>query len=161
MVGFNNTINYKGIDFSFTFQGEWGASIYNSGGQYQSANGDFWDNQTIDQLNRWQQPGDITNVPQARYLGGNGTQASTRYLDKSDFVRLRNLTLGYSLPKSAIEKSGLSRVRIYLTGVNLLTFTDYIGYDPEARADQGNRIGEEFYSVPPAKTVALGVNLTF
>ncbi|SHH15818.1 TonB-linked outer membrane protein, SusC/RagA family [Flavobacterium micromati] len=161
MSGFTNTINYKGIDFSFTFQGEWGASIYNSGGLFQSANGDFWDNQTIDQLNRWQQPGDITNVPQARYLAGNGTQASTRYLDKSDFVRLRNLTLGYSLPKSAIEKSGLSRVRIYLTGVNLLTFTDYIGYDPEARADQGDRIGEEFYSVPPAKTVALGVNLTF
>ena len=161
MSGFTNTINYKGLDFSFTFQGEWGASIYNSGGQYQSSNGDFWDNQTIDQLSRWQQPGDITNVPEARYLGGNGTQASTRYLDKSDFVRLRNLTIGYSLPKSAIEKSGLSRVRIYATAVNLLTFTNYIGFDPEARADQGERIGEEFYSVPPAKTIALGVNLTF
>lgn len=161
MAGLTNTINYKGLDFSFTFQGEWGASIYNSAGIYQSANGDFWDNQTVDQMNRWQQPGDITNVPQARYLGGNGTQASTRYLDAADFIRLRNLTLGYTLPKSAIEKTGLSKVRVYLTGVNVLTFTNYSGYDPEARADQGNRIGEEFYSAPPARTFAIGANFNF
>ncbi|SHG43864.1 TonB-linked outer membrane protein, SusC/RagA family [Flavobacterium segetis] len=161
MSGFTNTINFKGLDFSFTFQGEWGSSIYNGGGQYQSANGDFWDNQTIDQLNRWQKAGDITRVPQARYVGGNGTQASTRYLDKSDFVRLRNLTLGYSLPTSLLEKSGLSKVRVYITGVNLLTFTNYQGNDPEARYDIGGSIGQEFYSAPPAKTIALGVNLTF
>jgi TonB-dependent starch-binding outer membrane protein SusC len=161
MAGLTNTINYKGLDLSFTFQGEWGASIYNSAGIYQSANGDFWDNQTVDQMKRWQKPGDITNVPKAIYLGGNGTQASTRYLDKADFVRLRNLTIGYSLPKSIIEKAGLSKVRIYLTGVNVLTFTNYSGYDPEARADQGNRIGEEFYSAPPARTFALGANFNF
>lgn len=161
MAGLTNTMNYKGIDFSFTFQGEWGASIYNSGGLYQSANGDFWDNQTVDQMKRWQKPGDITNVPQARYLGGNGTQASTRYLDEADFIRLRNLTIGYTLPKSVIEKTGLTKVRVYLTGVNVLTFTNYSGYDPEARADQGNRIGEEFYSAPPARTFAAGVNFNF
>jgi TonB-dependent starch-binding outer membrane protein SusC len=161
MAGLTNNMFYKGVDFSFTFQGEWGASIYNSGGLYQSANGDFWDNQTVDQMNRWQKPGDITNVPQARYLGGNGTQASTRYLESTDFIRLRNITVGYSLPSSAIKGTGLSKVRLYLTAVNLLTFTNYTGYDPEARADQGNRIGQNFYSAPPAKTIALGVNLTF
>lgn len=161
MAGLTNTINYKSLDFSFTFQGEWGASIYNSAGIYQSANGDFWDNQTVDQMNRWQKPGDITNVPQARYSRGNGTQASTRYLDGADFIRLRNLTIGYSLPKNVIEKAGLSKVRIYLTGVNVLTFTNYSGYDPEARADQGNRIGEEFYSAPPARTFAIGANFNF
>lgn len=161
MAGLTNTINYKSLDFSFTFQGEWGASIYNSAGIYQSANGDFWDNQTVDQMNRWQKPGDITNVPQARYSRGNGTQASTRYLDGVDFIRLRNLTIGYSLPKNVIEKAGLSKVRIYLTGVNVLTLTNYKGYDPEARADQGNRIGEEFYSAPPARTFAIGANFNF
>jgi len=160
MAGLTNTINYKGLDFSFTFQGEWGASIYNSAGQYQSSAADYFDNQTTDQLNRWQNPGDITNVPQARLYGSNGTGASTRYLSKSDFVRLRNLTIGYTLPKTTLKDAGISSVRFYATGVNLLTFTNYTGYDPEARRDDG-AIGEEFYSAPPARTIALGVNINF
>jgi TonB-linked SusC/RagA family outer membrane protein len=160
MAGMTNTINYKGIDFSFTFQGEWGASIYNSAGKYQSVAADYFDNQTIDQLDRWQNPGDITNVPQARLYGSNGTGESTRFLDKSDFVRLRNLTIGYSLSGNAIKELGMSSVRLYATGVNLLTFTNYSGYDPEARRDDTG-IGEEFYSAPPARTIALGVNINF
>ena len=160
MAGMTNTINYKGIDFSFTFQGEWGASIYNSAGKYQSVAADYFDNQTVDQLDRWQNPGDITNVPQARLYGSNGTGESTRFLDKSDFVRLRNLTIGYSLSGNAIKELGMSSVRLYATGVNLLTFTNYSGYDPEARRDDTG-IGEEFYSAPPARTIALGVNINF
>jgi TonB-linked SusC/RagA family outer membrane protein len=160
MTGMTNTLNYKGIDFSFTFQGEWGASIYNSAGIYQSVAADYFDNQTVDQLQRWQNPGDITNVPQARLYGSNGTGASTRFLDKADFIRLRNLTLGYSLNNKMIKDMGMSSVRLYLTGVNLLTFTKYSGYDPEARRDDAG-VGEEFYSAPPAKTIALGVNINF
>ncbi|TRX40843.1 SusC/RagA family TonB-linked outer membrane protein [Flavobacterium restrictum] len=160
MTGLTNTVSYKGIDLSFTFQGEWGASIYNSAGIYQSVAADYFDNQTADQLNRWQKPGDITNVPQARLYGGNGTSASTRFLDKADFVRLRNLTIGYTLPSKAVKDLGMTSVRIYGTGVNLLTFTNYTGYDPEARRDDTG-IGEEFYSAPPARTIALGVNINF
>lgn len=160
MAGLTNTINYKGLDFSFTFQGEWGASIYNSAGIYQSVSGDYLDNQTVDQLNRWRNPGDITNVPQARLYGGNGTGHSTRFLDKADFVRLRNLTIGFTLPSSVVKDLGMSSVRFYGTGVNLLTFTNYSGYDPEARRDDSG-IGEEFYSAPPARTIALGVNINF
>ena len=160
MAGLTNTMNYKGIDFSFTFQGEWGASIYNSAGKYQSVSADYFDNQTTDQLKRWQKPGDITNVPQARLYGSNGTGESTRFLDKTDFVRLRNLTIGYSLSGNTIKELGMSSVRLYATGVNLLTFTNYNGYDPEARRDDTG-IGEEFYSTPPARTIALGVNINF
>lgn len=160
MTGLTNTMNFRGFDFSFTFQGEWGASIYNSAGIYQSVNADYFDNQTADQMNRWQKPGDITNVPQARLYAGNGTAASTRFLDNADFIRLRNLTIGYSLPKTRISKMGMSNVRVYLTGVNVLTFTNYSGYDPEARRDDAG-IGEEFYSAPPARTIALGVNFNF
>ncbi|MDX6188033.1 TonB-dependent receptor [Flavobacterium sp. Fl-318] len=160
MSGMTNTIIYKGFDFTFTFQGEWGASIYNTAGIYQSTAADYYDNQTADQLNRWQNPGDITNVPQARFQKQNGTQESTRYLDKSDFVRLRNLTLGYTLPKQAIKDTGMSSLRLYFTAVNLLTFTNYKGFDPEARRDDGG-IGEDFYSAPPARTMALGVNINF
>lgn len=160
MSGLTNTINYKNFDFNFTFQGEWGASIYNSAGIYMSTAADYFDNQTADQLNRWQNPGDITNVPQARFGGSNGTQESTRYLDKADFIRLRNVTLGYSLPKETVNKVGMSSLRIYFTAVNLLTFTNYEGTDPEARRDDTG-IGEDFYSAPPARTMAIGVNINF
>ncbi|MFB9076523.1 SusC/RagA family TonB-linked outer membrane protein [Flavobacterium procerum] len=160
MAGLTNTLNYKGFDLTFTFQGEWGASIYNSAGRYQSVAGDYFDNQTADQLRRWQNPGDITDVPQARLYGSNGTGDSTRFLDQADFIRLRNLTLGYTLPKTILKEAGISSVRLYATGVNLLTFTKYNGTDPEARRDDTG-IGEDFYSAPPARTIALGVNLNF
>jgi hypothetical protein len=65
---------------------------------------------------------EISQMPQARLYGGNGTGASTRFLDKSDFIRLRNLTLGYSLNNKMIEDMGMSSVRLYLTGVNLLFY---------------------------------------
>lgn len=161
MSGLTNTITYKGVDFTFTFQGEWGASIYNAAGRFQSTAADYYDNQTLDQLDRWQKPGDITNVPQARFGGANGTQESTRYLGKSDFVRLRNVTLGYSLPKKTVVDMGMSNLRVYITAVNLLTFTNYKGSDPEARRDDNHAIGQDFYSAPPARTIAMGVNINF
>jgi len=164
-AGITNTFSYREFDFSFTFQGQWGASIYNNGGRFQSANGDFYDNQSRDQLNRWQQPGDITNVPQARFFGGNGTQTSTRYLQEADFIRLRNLTFGYTIPDSVTSKFNVDRLRVYFTGVNLLTFTNYDGWDPEATADfnanNALRAGIDFYSAPPAKTFTLGINVDF
>jgi len=161
--GLTNSITFNGIDFSFTFQGEWGASIYNGGGRFQSASADYYDNQSIDQLRRWQQPGDITDVPQARLFGGNGTAESTRYLDEADFIRLRNLTLGYTIPSQTVEKIGFSKLRVYITGVNLLTFTDYKFEDPEARSDvnDSRNPGSTFYSSPPAKTFTIGLNINF
>lgn len=164
-AGLTNTLNYKNLDFSFTFQGEWGASIYNDGGRFQSGNARFFDNQSVDQLRRWQQPGDITDVPQARLFSTNGQQATTRYLDESDFIRLRNLTLGYTLPQKTTRKFFVERLRIYFSGINMLTFTDYKGYDPESTADffgdSNVQVGIDFYSAPPAKTYTLGLNIDF
>lgn len=164
IAGLSSNLNYKNMDFAFTFQGEWGSSIYNDGGRFQSGNARFFDNQTTDQLNRWQQPGDITNVPQARLFSTNGQQPSTRYLDESDFIRLRNLTLGYTIPSDVTQKFHVERLRIYFSGFNLLTFTDYQGFDPESTADfnaaQSNiQVGVDFYSAPPAKTYTIGINI--
>lgn len=165
IAGLTNTLNFYDFDMSFTFQGQWGASIFNSGGRFQSASADFFDNQSRDQLDRWQQPGDITDVPQARLFGANGTQNSTRYLQKADFIRLRNISFGYTIPGEFTEKFNISRFRIYFTGLNLLTFTDYTGWDPEATADFNSdnalNVGREFYSAPPAKTYSIGVNIDF
>jgi TonB-dependent starch-binding outer membrane protein SusC len=163
MAGLTNNLTFNSFDFSFTLQGEWGASLYNSGGKFQSGNARYEDNQTRDQLNRWQNPGDVTSVPQARMYRTNGQQDSSRYLEESDFIRLRNLTFGYTLPVEMTQRFSVDRLRVYFTGVNLLTFTDYSGYDPESSYDNlGNsniQRGITFYSAPPAKTFTIGLNI--
>jgi hypothetical protein len=166
--GVTNTFSFKGIDLSVLFNGQFGNYIYNGGGKFQSANGDFYDNQTTDQLNRWRNPGDVTNIPQARLLSGNGTGESSRYLSKGDFVRLRTITLGYSLPTTLVNRVKLTRVRLYVTGQNLLTFTDYNGWDPEVNSDAyvtGTtgpiNIGVDFYSAPQPRTIIGGLQIGF
>ncbi len=158
--GLTNYVSYKNFQLSFTFSAEFGASIYNAGGRFQQTSGDWFDNQTRDQLRRWRQPGDITDVPAAALVGSNGTQHSTRYLQDGDFIRLKDLNLSYTIPQDMISSVGLEKARIYLSGINLLTITDYDGYDPESRADTFGG-GQTFYSAPAPRTVSLGVNLTF
>ena len=155
--GLTNTLRYRDLDFSFTFQGQWGAQIYNSAGLFQSSGfAGGRDNQSIEQLDRWQQPGDITDVPRAD-LSGDAVE-STRYLQDADFIRLRNLTLGYNFK----NLWNIDMIRVYFSGLNLLTFTDYDGWDPEATRDDlpGTFArGYEFYSAPPAKVYTFGINV--
>ena len=161
--GITNEFNYKGVDFSFTFQGVYGNDVYNGAGKFMSANGDFYDNQTLDQLNRWKKAGDITNVPQARYVGGNGTAESSRYLERASYTRLKTVSIGYLLPKSITDRLKLTKVRVYATANNLLTFTKYTGWDPEVNTDYltGVAAGNDFYSAPQPKTITVGLNLGF
>jgi hypothetical protein len=134
-----------------------------------SANGDWVDNQTRDQLNRWQQAGDITDIPQARFGDSNGTRTSSRWISDGSYIRLKDLTLGYTLPKRLTQKINVQKVRIYFTGQNLWTGTDFKGWDPEVSAPGSNRTqlstniqqGIDYYSTPQAKTYMFGVNLSF
>jgi TonB-linked SusC/RagA family outer membrane protein len=162
--GLTNNLSYKGIDLTFLFMGVHGNDVYNGGGKFMSANGDFFDNQTRDQLDRWQNPGDITDVPQARLFGANGTGESSRYISDGSYVRLKTLTLGYTLPQSIISKASLTKVRVYVSGQNLLTFTDYKMWDPEVNSDsfESNVTqGTDFYSAPQPKTITFGINIGF
>jgi TonB-dependent starch-binding outer membrane protein SusC len=163
--GITNSFTYRGIDLSILFQGVVGNQSYNGGGKFMSANGDFFDNQTKDQLRRWQNPGDVTDVPQARLFGANGTGESSRYVSDAGYVRLKTVTLGYNLPASILERTKLTKVRIYTSAQNLLTFTNYLGWDPEVNADtyatSNINQGIDFYSAPQAKTITFGVNVSF
>ena len=163
IFGITNNFSYKGIDLSVLFMGVQGNDVYNGGGKFMSSNGDNYDNQTRDQLKRWQNPGDITRVPQAR-LSANGTGESSRYIQDGSYIRLKTLTLGYTLPQSLISKASLTKVRFYVSGQNLLTFTDYTLWDPEVNADsfESNITqGTDFYSAPQPKTITFGVNIGF
>ena len=162
--GFNNSFNYKGIELSVLFQGVWGNQIMNGAGGFMSASFDWFDNQTKDQLRRWQKPGDVTDVPQLRLGYGNGIGASSRYIEDGDYIRLKNITLAYNIPTSLLNKIKLRSARLYVTGINLATFTDYTGWDPEVNTDYraGNRNqGSDFYAAPQIKSVTFGLNLGF
>ena len=166
--GVTTNFSFKGFDLSALGQFTYGNDIYNAAGVYQSANAVYLDNQTIDQLNRWQKPGDITDVPQARLYGNNGgggQNATSRWVQDGSFFRIKNVTLGYNLPTDLVKQGHLQTVRIYLTAQNLATFTNYAGYDPEVNTyglgTANYLLGHDFYTPPLAKTYLLGVNLGF
>jgi hypothetical protein len=159
-----NTFSFKGFDLSVLFQGVFGNQIMNGAGGFMSASFDWFDNQTREQLDRWQKPGDISNVPQLRLGKGNGISASSRYVYDGDYIRLKNLTLGYNIPAKFLLHAKLSSARLYVTGVNLLTFTKYKGWDPEVNTDYraGNRNqGSDFYAAPQIRNVSFGLNVGF
>ncbi len=164
--GLTNNFNYRNFDLGVLMQFVYGNDIYNGGGRYQSANGDFFDNQTVDQLNRWQNPGDVTDIPEARLFGSNGSNPSSRYISDGSYLRLKSVTLGYTLPQDLLSRLQLRDVRVYMSGVNLLTFTDYEGWDPEVNTDlydlsNNLNIGNDFYSAPQARTISFGINIGF
>lgn len=165
IAGLNNTVSYKGIDFSFLLQEVNGDKIYNGGGQYMSVGfNNGADNQTIDQLQSWKKAGDVTMVPEARLFGGNGVSPSSRYLSDGSYLRLKNIVLGYNFPKAILEKIKLHSLRVYAQATNLATWTKYKGWDPELNSDafSGNITQNyDFYAAPQAKTITFGINVGF
>jgi hypothetical protein len=167
--GFNNYFEFSGFDLNVLISFVYGNMIYNGAGVYQSANGDWFDNQTVDQMDRWQNPGDITDVPQARLGDGNGNKECSRYLSDGSYLRFRNINLGYTLPKNITARLKMSSVRLYAGVQNLYTLTNYKGWDPEVNYTAGGQDtqnvnivqGYDFYTVPQARTYSLGINMSF
>jgi len=165
VAGVTNTFSYKGFELSVFFNGVFGNKLNFYGvGRFSSANGRYEDNQTVNQLAAWTPKNTNTIVPQARLFFNNGAQASSRFIEDGSYVRLRNVTFAYNLPKALISKVKLSNVRLYVTGQNLLTFTKYSGWDPEVNADDvvtNIALGYDFYTTPQAKTFMGGLNISF
>ena len=167
--GLSNHFEYKGFDLDILLSFVYGNEIYNGGGMYQSANAAWFDNQTVDQMDRWQEPGDITDVPQARLGYNNGSRDSDRYLTDGSYLRIRNITLGYNLPASILNRIKMRNARIFIGVQNLYTLTNYEGWDPEVnwtgtnRSTQSQNIiqGYDFYTVPQSRTYSIGINLSF
>jgi hypothetical protein len=165
IFGLTNNFSYKGFDATIFFNGVAGNqnNIYGMG-RYSSANMRYEDNQTYDQMARWQKPGDITNVPQARLYYNNGAQISSRYIVDGSYIRLRTASLGYTFDSKKLSKLKLEKVRVYVSGQNLLTFTKYPYWDPEVNADDFDSNiakGSDFYTPPQPRTFLFGVNINF
>lgn len=163
--GINNTFSYKGIELSVFLNGVLGNKLNFYGvGRFSSANARFEDNQTVDQLNAWSETNKNTDIPEPRLFSNNGAQPSSRFIQDGSFVRLRNITLAYTLPKSVVNSAKISNVRLFVTGLNLATFTNYTGWDPEVNADDivtNIAIGYDFYTAPQPRTIVGGFSVTF
>jgi TonB-dependent starch-binding outer membrane protein SusC len=165
IAGLTNNFSYKGFDLTVFMNGVFGNQISTYGmGRYSSANMRFEDNQTADQLSAWTTPGQITNIPQARFYRNNGAQLSSRYVVDGSFIRVRNVTLGYTIPIKLLSRVKLDRVRIYASALNLFTITDYPYWDPEVNADSFDSNvskGNDFYTPPQPRTILFGINIGF
>jgi TonB-linked SusC/RagA family outer membrane protein len=166
-AGVINTFRIYDFDLSFQFNAVIGNRINFYGpGQYSMAGARFEDNVLASQLNTWSPDNKTATLPETRYLVENGSQASSRFLLDGSFVRLRTATVGYNIPKQLFADAGLpiNSLRLYVTGLNLLTFTNYEGWDPEVNTDDftGN-IGQgiDFYTAPQPRTIMFGLNIGF
>lgn len=161
--GMGNRFSFKNFDLDVFFQGVSGNKIFNSAGTYMSANGsNGFDNQTVDQMDYWDAPGQVAQIPEPRFGYGNGVGNSTRYLSNGSYLRLKTLTLGYNFPAAILGKMRLSKLRIYASAQNLATITGYKGWDPEVNSDyQSTNInqGVDFYSAPQPRVISFGLNI--
>lgn len=162
--GFGGKIWYKGFDFDINFQGVYGNKILNLNRRYiDNMEGNV--NGTIIALDRWQSednPGNgQINKANRKQTGYNG-RTSTWHLEDGSYLRLQNVSLGYTLPNKWTSKFYVDKLRIYVSGQNLVTFTKYSGYNPEvnARPDSALTPGEDYGTYPLARTFMFGINLT-
>ncbi len=169
--GLTNIFSYKNWDLSVLFNFVLGGNIYESSAKRQLGVVTNW-NMRTDIFDRWQQPGDVAAFPRltletATYGSGTPWINTTMFLYDATFARLRNLTIGYRIPKSKLAKFKIESARIAFIGTNLLTFTKYPGLDPEIARDFDNPTDRNMstnitYLTPPQeKTYNIQVNITF
>ncbi|MFC3812749.1 SusC/RagA family TonB-linked outer membrane protein [Lacihabitans lacunae] len=165
--GLNSNVSYKGVDLGFLFNFSYGNKILIDGLRFTDNVNSAGFNKSIDLLDYWKAPGDQTFVPNlASPTAGLFNQASTLQLQNGSFLRLRNVSLGYTIPSSILKGQKIFRsARIYGMGQNLFLVKDknFRGPDPEVSANGPNNViqGESFFALPQAKTFTFGLNLGF
>ena len=175
VFGWSNSLSYKNFTLTFLIQGSQGNDLFNAtriktegptnGASPNLKNRWTIDNQDtdvpafIDQLTR-----DAAGLTSKVNLGRSAYNRSTRWIEDGSYVRLKNVTFGYNLPKSLVSKVGLQNLRLFVTATNLLTLTNYSGYDPEVSSyNVGTDAarGIDISNYPTVKTLTFGINLTF
>lgn len=164
--GLTNRFGYKGIELSFLLQGVEGAEVLNLTRRH-LGNGEAATNSYADWTDRWisaEQPGNgrIPRADRSTDSHGNNNRPSSYQVEDASYIRLRNVTLAYSFPKTCLGKR-IGSARAYASGTNLFTSTKYIGYNPEVnnQTTLSGVQGEDYGAYPLAKTITIGVNLTF
>jgi hypothetical protein len=154
----NFNADYKNLDLNLFISGIQGRDLYNTN-IYDLEGMPRLFNAGTAVLNRWQQEGDITNVPRAGGAPQN-LAVSDRFVEDGSYVRLKNITLGYTLPES-VAKNIFSKFRFYVSAQNLITITNYSGLDPEVGNGNSFDFGIDRGSYPQPKTFLLGLQVEF
>ncbi|WP_203258301.1 SusC/RagA family TonB-linked outer membrane protein [Hyunsoonleella ulvae] len=160
--GVTNTLSYKGFGLFVFLQGSQGKDMLNVT-RIETEGMIDPKNQSIAVLNRWRNPGDITNIPRSSFGNSDNSRVSTRFIEDGSYLRFKTITLSYNLPQSILDKLGVSALKIYGTGENIFTITNYSGFDPEVNAFGGSNTvqGIDFGTYPQTRNLIFGLNATF
>jgi TonB-dependent starch-binding outer membrane protein SusC len=162
--GLTNNLSYKGFDLGILFSFQSGNKVFNLNRFFGEGGGTRDANRILlaSQLQRWQKPGDITDVPRLTAFGNNYTlEQNSRFLEDGSFIKLRSLTFGYTIPRSITSKARLETVRFYFSGTNLFTITKYTGPDPEVNVTSNQNIqGLDLGTPPQPRVLQFGVNVS-
>ncbi len=164
--GLTNNLSYKGIEFSFQFNFNWGTQLYNTWDRYMMTDGSRRLSSTGNMSRqiferRWQKPGDQTDVPRVVYgnkQSGSSSMTSTRFLYDGSYIRLRDITLAYNLPSAWVSKIKLSNVRVYARGSNLWTYVKSETLDRDPETFLSGRLDQQ---IPISKQVLFGLDISF
>lgn len=161
--GLTNNFTYKNFSLGVFFQFSYGNDIYSNLNMMR--NWVFaYNNVSRDALNRWRKQGDITNYPRPIRndpMGNEYNRVSDRWVEDGSYLRLKNVNIAYNFPRSIINRLNINALRLYASGENLLTWTNYTGYDPDVSSYSGLRIGVDDGSYPQSRTFILGLNVEF
>lgn len=156
---FNAT--WKDFDFSMMWNGQFGNKIYNVAkwqGRY------FADNSNYIRFKKGEEPyqeNPNSNTPRITFVDNRNGWDSDRFLENGSYMRLKNISLGYTLPKSVIARLGIEKLRLFATGSNLITFTGYSGLDPDFVNTNIWNSGTDGFAFPNTRSVMFGLDLTF
>lgn len=162
--GLTNSFRYKSFDLNVFFSYQYGNQIINYN-RFLGESGGVLDNSRFllaSQLDRWTKPGDITNVPRVTSVGDNyRIETSTRFQEDGSFIRLKSLSLGYTLNRKLPVWSKIKSLRVYVNATNVFILTNYSGPDPEVSvtSDQ-NAPGLDQATTPQPRSIQFGLNLT-
>jgi hypothetical protein len=180
IYGINASFEYKGFDLGFVFQGALGFEIFNGVKAYtQVFGGDGNTTKDVFNVSFFGDNG-LTDVPRSGYFqdgktyqdagaiwisdanaNKNYSTVSTFFLEKGDYLKLKNLVLGYSLPKAWAKKASMENARIYLSAQNVFTLTKYKGIDPEIGGNALARGLDHQNRYLPSRLISFGLDLTF
>ena len=163
VYGFNTDFNYKSFDLSLFFLGNAGVQLFNAD-RMQGIDPTYPFNMYAETLNRWNGPNTSNSIPRMTTKRNNlNHRTSDLFIENGSFLRLKNLSLGYTLNESVAKRIGVNRIKVYVTGQNVLTFTKYSGLDPElGYANDGNRqLGVDYAQYPQSRSWIFGLNVTF
>ena len=169
IYGLSNSFTYKNFTLDIFLQGVQGNQIMNAT-RILTESMALTMNQSAQTLYRWQRPGDITDMPRVTPSDWANSNPSTRYIEDGSYLRLKSLTLGYTLNPAVLSRLKIKTCMIFLTGENLLTFTNYTGFDPEVSTfssnaenatNQNTALGVDYGTYPQSRDLVVGVKISF